>query len=356
MSAARAPVIGWLEQPFVKWLLPVPMLAAVFPLIYVFFRGSWRLLENDALAMRQRLAAEGRVDYRPLYTLTMGAVILAMHEYYGQVSFFSDVLRPLIARVAHADRHPALASHLALYAELDRRLWWGLTRIGGYLLPFVAWRFLFPRDPVRDMGLRFAGFRQHAWLYALFVVVMVPILLIVSRQPDFGAYYPMCATAGRSWLEFALWELVYLSQFVALEMFFRGWWIHTTRIFGTGAIFSMMVPYAMIHFGKPYLEACSALIAGAVLGSLAIRTRSIWAGAAVHGTVAILMDILSLERKGQLPSLLTAGSQTRVTFQGWRVLIWGAWGLALIVLVMRGVRMWPKASMAWSDFRARRRH
>jgi len=58
MSAARAPVIGWLEQPFVKWLLPVPMLAAVFPLIYLFFRGSWRLLESDALAMRQRLAAQ----------------------------------------------------------------------------------------------------------------------------------------------------------------------------------------------------------------------------------------------------------------------------------------------------------
>ena len=48
--------------------------------------------------------------------------------------------------------------------------------------------------------------------------------------------------------------MVYLSQFVALEMFFRGWWIHTTRIFGTGAIFSMMVPYAITHFGKPYLE------------------------------------------------------------------------------------------------------
>lgn len=355
MSATRARVIPWLEQPIVKWLLPVPMLAAVMPLAYLVFRGAWRSLEQEALEMRQRLAAEGRVDYRPLFTLTLGTLILAMHEYYGQVSFYTDTLRPFIARVAHAERHPALAIHLATYAELDRRVWWGLTRIAGYLLPFVVWPFLFRRDPLRDMGLRFAGFRQHGWLYALFVVVMVPILLIVSRQPDFGAYYPMCATAGRSWVEFAVWEVVYLSQFVALEMFFRGWWIHTTRIFGTGAIFSMIVPYAMIHFGKPYLESCSALIAGVVLGSLAIRTRSIWAGAAVHGTIAILMDVLSLEHKGQLPSLLTARSTTRVDFHGWRALIWGAWGIALLLLIIKGVRAWPQLREAWSSFRARRR-
>ena len=51
-------------------------------------------------------------------------------------------------------------------------------------------------------------------------------------------------------------------------MFFRGWWIRTTRIFGVGAIFGMAVPYSMIHYGKPYLETCSAVIAGVVLGSL----------------------------------------------------------------------------------------
>lgn len=354
MSAARAPVIGWLEHPFVKWLLPVPMLAAVMPLAYLFFRGAWRQLEDEALALRQRLAAEGRMDLRPLVTLTLGVLILAMHEYYGQVSFFSNTLRPWLARAFAADPHSALAVHLDQYAELDRRLWWAFTRTGGYLLPFVLWRFLFPRDPVRDMGLRFAGFRQHAWLYALFVVVMVPILVVVSRQPDFGAYYPMCATAGRSWVEFAVWEVGYLAQFVALEMFFRGWWIHTTRIFGTGAIFSMSVPYVMIHFGKPYLEACSAMIAGVVLGSLAIRTRSIWAGASVHGTVAILMDVLSLERKGQLPSRLTATSNTHVDFAGWHGLIWGAWVVALAVLLLRAWRLRAQARAMWRRFRSRR--
>ena len=329
------------------------MLAAIAPLIYWFFRGTWKTLESDALALRRELAAEGRMDYRPLVTLTLGVLILIMQEYYGQMSFFAQKVGPLVARAAHADRDPAVRSHLALYAELYGRMWWGLTRVGGYLTPYVVWRFAFPRDKLRDLGLRFAGFREHAWLYAFFVVVMVPILLIVSRQADFGAYYPIYSHAGRSWVDFGVWEAIYVAQFIGLEMFFRGWWIRTTRIFGTGAIFSMIVPYAMIHFGKPYLEACAALIAGVVLGSLSIKTRSIWAGVAVHVTVAILMDVLSLERKGQLPTALTATSAIHLQFPYWRAIIWVAWGLAFIVLAAKGVKVWPNARAAW--VRRRRR-
>jgi membrane protease YdiL (CAAX protease family) len=347
-------VIRWLEHPVVKWLLPVPMLAVVFPLIYLVFRGTWRTLETEALELRQRLASEGKngtLDYRPLVTLTLGAVILAMQEYYGQISFYAEKLAPIIARLAHADRNPEVRSHLALYAELYGRSWWGLTRNAGYLTPYVVWWFAFPRDNLRDLGLRFAGFRQHSWLYALFVVIMVPILIIVSRQSDFGSYYPIYSLAGRSWADFLVWETVYISQFVGLEMFFRGWWIRTTRIFGTGAIFSMIVPYCMVHFGKPYLEACAALIAGVVLGSLSIRTRSIWAGVAVHVTVAILMDVVSLQHKGQLPTALTATSSHHIRFPYWNAIIWIAWALAGAVLIAKTVKVWPTARQAWSRWR-----
>ncbi len=346
-------MIGWLEHPLVKWFLPVPMLVVVFPLIYWFFRGTWKSLESEALELRQKLAAEGRVDYRPLVTLTLGALILTMQEYYGQSSFFTQKLAPFVARVAQADRDPAVQANLTLYAELYGRLWWGLTRIVGYLAPFAVWRFAFPADSLRDMGLRVRGIGQHTWLYAFFVVVMVPILLIVSRQPDFGGYYPICSTAGRSWAEFAIWEAIYIGQFVTLEMFFRGWWIRTTRIFGTGAIFSMIVPYCMIHFGKPYLEASAALIAGVVLGSLAIRTRSVWAGVSVHVTVAILMDVLALDRKGQLPTALFTGSTRHFHFPYWRSLIWICWAGALIVVLVKIVRVWPAARAAWARRRVR---
>jgi len=150
-------------------------------------------------------------------------------------------------------------------------------------------------------------------------------LMIVARQPDFGQYYPICDTAGRSWLDFAAWEAVYMTQFLGLEIFFRGWWLRATRVFGVGAIFSMVVPYCMIHYGKPYLEAAAAIIAGTVLGSLSMKTRSIWAGFLVHGTVGFLMDVLALDRKRSLPSLLTPLSHRRLIFPYWHTLIWGVW-------------------------------
>ena len=131
---------------------------------------------------------------------------------------------------------------------------------------------------------------------------MVPLLLVARRQPDFGAYYPFYRSAGRSWADFLAWEAIYAAQFLALEAFFRGWWLHATRTLGAASILGMVLPYAMIHFGKPWLEVSGAIVAGVVLGSLSARTRSIWAGFLVHATVGLLMALLSLEQRGALPT------------------------------------------------------
>jgi len=104
------------------------------------------------------------------------------------------------------------------------------------------------------------------------------------------------------------WELMYWMQFLSLEMFFRGWMLGAMRkSIGAAAIFVMAVPYCMIHYGKPYLEANGAIVAGIVLGSLAMHTRSIYAGFLVHVTVAFLMDFLALWKRGALPTELWPG-------------------------------------------------
>ena len=167
-------------------------------------------------------------------------------------NFFETIVHPAIDR--HAAQHPNGLFNPAVYAEMYLRLWWGLTRILGYLVPLILWRLFFPRDRLADFGLRVRGLRDHAWIYALCVVVMVPVVLFVSRQRDFIDYYPMYKQAGRSWLDFGVWEVVYLAQFFTLEIFFRGFWLRAMRGFGAGAIWSMIVPYCMIHFGKPFPE------------------------------------------------------------------------------------------------------
>ncbi|HXI59557.1 MAG TPA: CPBP family intramembrane glutamic endopeptidase [Polyangia bacterium] len=326
----------WLELPQIKWAVPIPLLAIVAPLVWLFFRDTWRELDEEAFVYRRDLHQRGEIDYRPLVALTLAALILTMQEYYSRWQLFDTVLRPWLRQRERL--HPSTWLDLAAYEELYLRAWWALLRVAGYLLPFAVWPLLFRRDRLLDFGLRPQGLRQHAWIYALCVVVMIPLMLLVKRQPDFGAYYPIYKLAGRSWLDFVLWELLYLAQFVGLEMFFRGWWIRATRVFGVGAIWSMVVPYCMIHYGKPYLEACGAMVGAVVLGSLSMKTRSIYAGLMVHGTVAILMDVLALDRKGALPALLTPTSSRRLIFLYWHAVIWVAWGIALGVLAVAAAR------------------
>jgi membrane protease YdiL (CAAX protease family) len=329
-------VFEWIEKPGLKWAVPIPVLLLVAPLVWLFFRRTWRELESEALVYRQALAARGEMDYRPAVACLLGTFVLLVQEFFGKLNYFqANVYPSLQAAVAG---HPGLAAVVSGYQELLGRSWWAGFRIVGYLLPLALWRLLFPRDRLVDMGLRTRGFREHAWIYALFVVVIIPLVWLAARQPDFGRHYPINGSAGRSWVDFLIWEALYVAQFLALEIFFRGWWIRACRAMGIGAIFCMVVPYAMVHLSKPYFEACGALVAGTVLGSLSMRTGSVWAGFLVHATAAVLMDVCALARQGQLPELLSAFSQRRFVFGGWDVLIWSAWGLALVVLGWRFLR------------------
>ncbi len=328
----------WLRNPAVAWFVPVPLLAALAPLLWRVFRADWLALDRAALAHRAALAAAGRTDLRPLVAPALGVFVLALQEYFGTRGFFERVLRPALAGLEAASPDGLL--DLATWGGLYPNLWWGLTRVGGYLLPVAIWPLLFRGERRRDCGLRFAGLRQHLWIYALALAVMVPLLLVVRRQPDFGAYYPMYRGAGRSWADFLAWEAVYVAQFFALEAFFRGWWLHATRSLGAASILGMVIPYTMIHFGKPWLEVSGAIVAGVVLGSISARTRSIWAGVLVHATVALLMDVLALQHRGELPTHLWPGSDASFAFGGWPYLLGAAWVGAVGLLVREAWRRW----------------
>jgi membrane protease YdiL (CAAX protease family) len=286
-------------------LVPIPALLGILPLVWLFFRGTWRELDEDAHRARGKLLAEGRMDYRPFVAMVICAVVLTMQEYYGGRFYFETAIR---GPLTHYDLTHAGVLRSVKYDELYGFGWWAFTRVAGYVFPFVVWKIFFPRDSLLDFGLRTKGFFSHAWIYLLFLAFVLPAMWIVSRQPDFGSYYPFYKQASRSWFDFLVWEAMYFSQFFALEMFFRGFWLGALRkSFGSGAIFAMAVPYCMIHYGKPYLEANGAIVAGIALGSLSMKTKSIYQGFMVHITVAALMDWLALWHRHALPTTFWAG-------------------------------------------------
>ncbi len=300
--------LGGVEGFIETWkpLLPIPSLLVLVPAVYfLFFRRTWRELDEDAQRERAQMLARGEMDRRPVVCLVMCALILTLQEYYGGRTFFDGAIYQQLSRL---DAKVGWM-HLAKFDELYGFAWWAGTRVFGYVLPFALWKLFFPKDRVLDLGLRTRGFFDHAWIYVIFLMVVVPAMLLVSRSPDFGAYYPFYKTASRSWFDFLVWEAMYFVQFFALEMFFRGFWLGALRrSFGSGAIFAMAVPYCMIHYGKPYLEACGAIVAGIALGSLSMKTKSIYQGFLVHITVAGLMDWLSLRHRHATPITFWAPS------------------------------------------------
>ena len=109
--------------------------------------------------------------------------------------------------------------------------------------------------------------------------------------------YPL---ASRSLLDLLVSETSYAVQFVAVETFFRGFLLFSlSQVLGAYSIFIAVVPYCLIHWGKPMPETLGAIVAGSVLGVLALRGRSVGPGVAVHVAVALSMDMLALLGKAR---------------------------------------------------------
>jgi len=191
------------------------------------------------------------------------------------------------------------------HRDLARRVWWAWFIAGSYVLPAGLYARYALGLRLRDVGLRLDGLRRHAWIYGAGFGLVLPFVIVASGTAGFLETYPFYDDAGDSWGGLALWELSYGSQFVALEFFFRGVMLFAAfRVIGPWAIPVMVIPYTMIHFGKPMPECVGAIVAGSALGIISLRTGSIYAGMLIHISVAWTMDALALWHEGSLPELL----------------------------------------------------
>jgi membrane protease YdiL (CAAX protease family) len=301
-----------LGQTALKAFFPIAAYLVLAPVLWFFFGRTWRELDLAAHEHQKKTLAAGGYNYRPAVLFVITALVLTMQEYYGGRDFFEEHFKPWLHGLELAQlNHPGGLGRLVdlkKYGELYSFAWWAFNRVFGYVvIPLAAWKVFFRKDSILDMGLRVRGLWSHAWIYGLCLVVVLPAVFVVSRSPDFATYYPFYKHASRSWFDLACWEAMYFAQFFALEIFFRGFWLSGLRTsLGSGAIFAMCVPYCMIHYGKPYLEAAGAVVAGVALGSLAMRTKSIYSGFLVHVTVALSMDLLTLANHDALPKVFWA--------------------------------------------------
>ncbi len=272
-------------------------------LVRSLFLDPWRAIDEAAARERAERDARGAgYDTAPLVAFCAGAVLLTLMEAWGGHDGFL-----WLVRFAHAhgvgDGVP-VPGREGPFWELSVHAWWAIWRFAGF---FVAPALLLKLrgERLRDHGLAGGRLREHAGIYVFSYVFVLALVFVVSQDGEFTRYYPFYKKSHRSWLDFATWELLYVAQFFGLEFFFRGYWLAACRrAMGSHAIFAMVVPYVMIHFGKPLPETLAATFAGVWLGTLAMRTGSIWGGFLVHVAVAVSMDVAALLQTHGLPRVL----------------------------------------------------
>lgn len=181
-------------------------------------------------------------------------------------------------------------------------IWAGSILLGQLFIPILVVKFVM-RERLRDYGLNCRLAMSELPMYLGLLVFVLGLVWLCSGLPSFQAKYPLfLPSAGKGfWLQFWLWEVVYLLSFIAVEFFFRGFLIHGLKQrFGFSAVFVAMMPYCQVHFGKPLLETLGSIVAGVALGFFSLKSRSILPGVIVHAGVALGMDLAVLWRKGLL--------------------------------------------------------
>ncbi len=238
----------------------------------------WTEIDEEARAERRP-----GLDLRPLVVLFVVAISLTLQEYIGERGFFH--------RAFDATRFAD-----GPYFDLWAFVWWSGWRVFGYVvIPLTVIPFL--GIPLRDYHVSPRGFVRHLPLYALLFALVLPLVFLMAQTKDFQRIYPFYKLAKRSAFDLWAWEALYAIQFVSLEFFFRGFILVALRpALGVHAIWVMIVPYCMIHYGKTLAETTGAIFAGIILGTIAMRTRSIWGGVAIHVCVALTMDLLCVRR------------------------------------------------------------
>lgn len=206
------------------------------------------------------------------------AVLLTLHRKYCRTGIFKDHLAGFFDFLPLGESHPYY-------------YWFLTTAISLFLLPVIV-AAVGTNQRWRDYGIRL-GKQKLGWCVAVAAWLwMIPIVIVaVKVYPPFSDKYPFCKAVANSWQAFIPYQLAYGIYMFSWEFFFRGFMLFgLEKRFGNYSILIQTIPFAVMHFSKPLPEALGSIIAGILLGVLALETRSFIYGAAIHWLVAVTMD------------------------------------------------------------------
>jgi membrane protease YdiL (CAAX protease family) len=165
----------------------------------------------------------------------------------------------------------------ALAQSIDRAFLFGVVPLAVLLLL---------RERPFDYGLRLGSWRVGIPLTIGLALVATPLILVVSRLPEFAAYY------HRDIVDPARLLVTNALDVGPAEFLFRGFLMFTlVRRAGPIGVVLATFPFVFTHLGKPALETYSTLLGGTLFGWMAWRTGSVLYAFLLHLYILTLIVV-----------------------------------------------------------------
>lgn len=176
-------------------------------------------------------------------------------------------------------------------------LYWFISDFVVYmLLAFIVIKFLL-KEKFSGYGFSPGDYRSGLKISLFFILVMLPLVWFASAMPEFSAKYPHLQPAKTNWSMFFIFEIGMILYMISWEFTWRGFMLFgLEEKFGYYAVLIQMIPFLILHNGKPVLETFGAIPGGIALGILALRTRSFYYCVFVHFGVMFSIDLISTLR------------------------------------------------------------
>ncbi len=233
--------------------------------------------------LKNLLVVTRTLDRKVLVVFIAVALLQTFSWYYTSRAFFRINIFP------HYEFDPNVYLYEYLY-------WFFGDFFTFFILPVFIIKLVL-KENLKNYGLTTGDYRAGFKITFIFLVIMIPLVWIFSSFPDFVRTYPQLVSVRDNWSTFFIFELGLFIYLIAWEFIWRGFMLFGLKEkFGYYAIFMQMIPFLILHNGKPVAETFGAIVAGIALGILAWRTGSIYYCVITHAGVMFSIDLISTLR------------------------------------------------------------
>ncbi len=161
-----------------------------------------------------------------------------------------------------------------------------------FVLSILIIKFIL-KDRIANYGLGWGEHKIGLILTTIFLLIMLPLIWIFSATPEFVQKYPHLLSARSDWGTFSIYETGMLVYMFSWEFIWRGFMLFGLKDkFGYYAVLIQMIPFVILHNGKPFAETSGAIVGGIALGILALRTNSFIYGVITHVGIMFSIDVI----------------------------------------------------------------